>query len=79
MTLAQQKPSNLEIDDAHARRGGEIRRRRDWRSPAPERKTAGLHAMAQAIRSQAAAILAANAEDMSRRSAQSCLPRCSIA
>jgi glutamate-5-semialdehyde dehydrogenase len=31
---------------------------------APERKTAALHAMAQAIRDQAGAILAANAEDM---------------
>jgi len=31
---------------------------------APEQKTAGLHAMAKAIRDQAPAILAANAEDM---------------
>src|SRR3982750_1999904 len=63
MTLAQQKPSNLEstmrmLGDAAKSASAELA------LAAPERKTAALHAMAKAIRDQAPAILAANAEDM---------------
>src|SRR5690349_4176314 len=59
----QQKPSSLEstmrmLGAAAKHAAAELA------LAAPERKTAGLHAMAKAIRDQAAAILAANAEDM---------------
>lgn len=63
MTLAQQKPSNLEstmrmLGEAAKSASAELA------LAAPERKTAALHAMAKSIRDQAPAILAANAEDM---------------
>src|SRR3954471_16773722 len=63
MTLAQQKPSNLEstmrmLGEAAKSASAELA------LAAPERKTAALHAMAKAIRDQVPAILAANAEDM---------------
>ncbi len=63
MTLAQTKPSDLE---ATMHLLGEAAKSAAARLAlaAPERKTAGLHAMAKAIRDQAGAILAANAEDM---------------
>jgi glutamate-5-semialdehyde dehydrogenase len=63
MTLAQAKPSNLEpamrmLGEAAKTAAAELA------LAAPELKVAGLHAMAKAIRDQAGAILAANAEDM---------------
>jgi glutamate-5-semialdehyde dehydrogenase len=63
MTLAQTKPSNLEpamrmLGEAAKTAAAELA------LAAPELKVAGLHAMAKAIRDQAGAILAANAEDM---------------
>ena len=63
MTLAQQKPSNLE---STVRMLGEAAKiaAAELALAAPERKTAALHAMAKAIRDRAPAILAANAEDM---------------
>ena len=63
MTLAQTKPSNLE---STMRLLGEAAKSAATALAltAPERKVAALQAMAQAIRDQAPAILAANAEDM---------------
>ncbi|WP_379954256.1 glutamate-5-semialdehyde dehydrogenase [Dongia sedimenti] len=63
MTLAQQKPSNLE---STMRMLGEAAKlaAAELALAAPERKTAALHAMAKAIRDRAGVILAANAEDM---------------
>jgi glutamate-5-semialdehyde dehydrogenase len=63
MTLAQAKPSGLE---STMRMLGEAAKlaAAELALAAPERKTAALHAMAKAIRDQAPAILAANAEDM---------------
>jgi glutamate-5-semialdehyde dehydrogenase len=63
MTLAQPKSSGLE---STMRMLGEAAKLASaaLALAAPERKTAALHAMAKAIRDQAPAILAANAEDM---------------
>ncbi|GAB2176243.1 glutamate-5-semialdehyde dehydrogenase [Dongia sp. agr-C8] len=63
MTLAQTKPSSLE---STMRMLGEAAKSAAaaLALATPECKTAGLHAMAKAIRGQAPAILAANAEDM---------------
>jgi glutamate-5-semialdehyde dehydrogenase len=63
MTLAQAKPSGLE---STMRMLGEAAKSAstELALATPERKTAALHAMAKAIRDQAPAILAANAEDM---------------
>jgi glutamate-5-semialdehyde dehydrogenase len=70
MTLAQTKPSELEttmrmLGEAAKRAAAELA------LAGPERKTAGLHAMAKAIRGEAGAILAANAEDMKAAGARS--------
>jgi glutamate-5-semialdehyde dehydrogenase len=63
MTLAQAKPSSLE---STMRMLGEAAKSASagLALAAPERKTAALQAMAKAIRDEAGAILAANAEDM---------------
>jgi glutamate-5-semialdehyde dehydrogenase len=69
MTLAQAKPSNLEstmrmLGEAAKSAAAELA------LTPPERKAAGLHAMAKAIRDRAAAILAANEEDMEAAAAR---------
>jgi glutamate-5-semialdehyde dehydrogenase len=63
MTLAQAKPSSLEstmrlLGEAAKSAAAQLA------LASPEAKTAGLHAMAKAIRAECATILAANAEDM---------------
>jgi len=63
MTLAQAKPSSLEstmrlLGEAAKSAAAQVA------LASPKAKTAGLHAMAKAIRAQAGAILAANEEDM---------------
>src|SRR5262245_4029817 len=63
MTLAQQKPSSLE-SAMHMLGAAAKHAAAELALAAPELKVAGLQAMAQAIRDQAAAILAANEEDM---------------
>src|SRR6185295_9674705 len=70
MTLAQAKPSSLE-STMHMLGEAAKSAAAALALAAPERKTAGLHAMAKAIRGQAAAILAANAEDMKAAEARS--------
>jgi glutamate-5-semialdehyde dehydrogenase len=63
MTLAQAKPSSLESTMRMLGAAAKLAAA-ELALAAPERKIAALHAMALAIRDQAAAILAANAEDM---------------
>jgi glutamate-5-semialdehyde dehydrogenase len=73
MTLAQTKPSSLEstmhlLGEAAKSAAAQLALAQ------ADRKTAGLHAMAQAIRDQAPTILAANAEDMRAAAARSLSP-----
>jgi glutamate-5-semialdehyde dehydrogenase len=67
MTLAQAKPQGTmgSLESAMHMLGEAAKSAAaELALAAPDRKTAGLHAMAKAIRDQASVILAANAEDM---------------
>src|SRR4051794_12202212 len=63
MTLAQTKPSSLE-SQMRLLGGAAKRAAATLALVSPEKKVEALKAMAQAIRAQSAAILAANAEDI---------------